>query len=179
MSFGVISSAKTCHSGWSAAKGRNPVNSCLTTIFYHWPRGILDPGLAAYAANRDDKSGRALRIGAGRLRRDAQFPPCSGRPMARPWDPCRAHSWSKAICLGECAAWIAGSSPRMTAHAGFLYQTIGQIGLKQAENTLFPDRMPTESTPNCGLSNAKPNQIWLNWGKSSAKINESPKMNPR
>jgi len=74
----------------------------------------------------------------------------------------------------DCRIKLKNDSSR-----GLFYQTIGQIALKQAENTLFPDRMPTESTPNCGLSNAKPNQIWLNWGKSSAKINESPKMNPR
>jgi len=50
-----------CHPGWSEAKGRDPVNSCLIAFFSRRRRGILGPGLAAYAANRDDKSGQLAR----------------------------------------------------------------------------------------------------------------------
>jgi len=43
-----------CHPGWSAAEGRDPVIACPAVFFHRPPRGVLDPGLAADASNRDD-----------------------------------------------------------------------------------------------------------------------------
>ncbi|MEL7525557.1 MAG: hypothetical protein AAFN16_07300, partial [Pseudomonadota bacterium] len=46
----------------SAAEGREPVIACFSAFFQIQRYGVLAPGLAAGAANRDDKSEKQFSI---------------------------------------------------------------------------------------------------------------------